>query len=174
MIIKRLFFIPLLVTLFFTACTSPEQQLLKEARAIHQEILTLDSHTDTPLMMSRLGFDLGTRNDAREGGGKLDFPRMQEGGLNAAFFAVFLGQGESSTEGFAIAKQRALDTYDLIFEALEQNHQVAALALTPEDAYTLKAQGKKAIYIGLENAYPIGEDLSMVERFYDLGHGISL
>ncbi len=144
-------------------------QLEQQAREIHQRIFTLDSHTDTPLMLGRRGVDLGKRNDPGEGGGKLDFPRMEEGGLDAAFFAVFLGQGESTPEAYETAKERSMNIFGLVHESIEHNTHQAGLALTPEDGYRLRDEGKKAVYIGLENAYPIGEDLSLVEQFYNLG-----
>ncbi len=170
MLPKRILLLGLLfVALIISAFKNSDEQLLKQARQIHSEILTLDSHTDTPLMLGNRGLDLGARNDPRRGGGKLDFPRMKEGGLNSAFFAVFLGQGESTPEAWDIAHQRALGLFETIHNALEQNSDLAKLALTPDDAYRLKQKGKKAIYIGLENAYPIGEDFSRLEKYYDLG-----
>lgn len=153
----------------FFSCKSEEERLHEQARQIHENILTLDSHTDTPLMMGNRGIDLAVKNDPHQGGGKVDFPRMKEGGLNSAFFAVFLGQGETSPEAWKIARERAYNTFQIIHNALEDNHDVAELALTPDDAYRLKEKGKKAIYIGLENAYPIGDDLSLVQKYYDLG-----
>ena len=153
----------------FLSCKSEEERLHEQARQIHENILTLDSHTDTPLMMGNRGIDLAVKNDPQQGGGKVDFPRMKEGGLNSAFFAVFLGQGETSPEAWKIARERAYNTFQIIHNALEDNHDVAELALTPDDAYRLKEKGKKAIYIGLENAYPIGDDLSLVQKYYDLG-----
>jgi membrane dipeptidase len=144
-------------------------EYLEQARKIHEKIVTIDTHTDTPMLLGRNDFDLGRRGDPNNRGGKVDFPRMAEGGLDAAFFAVFLGQGESTPEAYAVAKERALTTFDLIHNSLEANKDVAGLALMPEDALRLKKEGKRAIYIGLENGYPIGEDLSMVKEFYNLG-----
>lgn len=169
MILKKISVFLLITFTFFGAGFAGEEKLEKQAREIHQRIFTLDSHTDTPLMLGRRGVDLGKRNNPHEGGGKLDFPRMEEGGLDAAFFAVFLGQGESSPEAFEIAKERAINTFGILHESIEQNYHLAELALTPEDGYRLRDEGKRAIYIGLENAYPIGEDLSLVEKFYNLG-----
>jgi membrane dipeptidase len=139
------------------------------AIVLHHQILTLDSHTDTPLMFGRHGYDIASWNDPRNRGGKVDFPRMKAGGLDAVFFAVFVGQGERTADGNAIAKQRALDIFNNIDVMLAENHEVAELAVEPDDAYRLKKAGKHAIYIGLENAYPIGNDLAMVKEFYDLG-----
>jgi membrane dipeptidase len=166
-------YLPVIVVLFvmsiMTSCTPSEEKLRQKANKIHRQVLTLDSHTDTPLRMMRSDFDISQRHDPRERGGKMDFPRMEEGGLDAAFFAVFLGQGAMNPEAYEIAKRRAIEIFDMLHEALEKHPEMADLALTPEDAYRLKEEGKRAIYIGLENGYPLGEDLSMVEKFYNLG-----
>ncbi len=167
------FFIPVLFLV--TACAAPsehaeeEKQVQQDARSVHRQVLTLDSHVDTPLMLRREEFDISKRNDPREGGGKLDFPRMVEGGLDAAFFAVFLGQGALNPEAYEEAKRRALEIFDHIHQAIEENPDVAGLALTPDDAYQLRDEDKRAIYIGVENGYPIGKDLENLHRFYDLG-----
>ncbi len=138
---------------------------LNQAREIHKRILTLDSHTDTPLMLDRTGFNISEKNDI----GKIDFPRMKHGGLDAVFFAVFLGQGESSPQAYDIAAKKALSIFDQLHKTLENNKEQAGMALTPKDAYLLKKEGKRAVFIGLENAYPIGLDLSITEKFYELG-----
>ncbi len=156
-------------TLFVLSCASPEARLRQEAEAIHAEVLTLDSHVDTPLMLLREGFDIGKRNDPRDGGGKLDFPRMEEGGLDAVFFAVFLGQGALTQEAYAQNHKRALDIFEMIHQTLDAHRDVAGLALTPDDAYRLREEGRFAIYIGNENGYPIGKDLSLLQTYYDLG-----
>lgn len=145
--------------LFITSCASPEKSLEEKAAEIHAEVLTLDSHLDTPLMLGRDGFDIGERNDPHDGGGKLDFPRMEEGGLDAAIFAVFLGQGPLTEEGYERSHDRAMRIFDNIHQMLDDHHDVAELALTADDAHRLREEGKFAIYIGTENGYPIGEDL---------------
>ncbi len=139
------------------------------AMEIHRQVLTLDSHTDTPLLLGREGFDIGKRNDHAQRGGQVDFPRMQEGGLDAAFFAVFVGQGERTPEGYETANRRALHIFDLIHQAVDDYPELAGLALTPDDACRLKDEGRLAIYIGLENGYPAGRDLSLIKKYYDLG-----
>ncbi len=163
-----------LVLLFFAVtglfgCSSAEESLEQKAAAIHAEILTLDSHLDTPLMIGRGEFDIAKRNDPHQGGGKLDFPRMKEGGLDAAIFAVYLGQGPLTEEGYERAHQRAIGIFETIHNTLKENQDVAGLALTPDDAYQLRDQGKRAIYIGNENGYPIGYDLGLLQTYYDLG-----
>jgi membrane dipeptidase len=153
----------------FTSCTPSEEQLIKKAEKIHRSILTLDSHTDTPLQLGRAGFDIGLRNDPHNRGGKLDFPRMEEGGLDAAFFAVFLGQGQRNEEAYQQAEERADRIFEMVHTMLEENSEYAGLALTPDDANRLKEKGKRAIYLGLENGYPLGLDVSLVQKYYELG-----
>ena len=157
------------LVILMNSCTPNEEKLAQKASEIHHQVLTLDSHTDTPLRMMRSGFDISQRNNPEGRGGKIDFPRMTEGGQDAAFFAVFLGQGPLTPESYEMVKGRAYEIFDMIHQTLEQHPEQAELALTPEDAYRLEKEGKRAIYIGLENGYPIGEDLSLVESFYNKG-----
>jgi len=136
---------------------------------IHRRILTLDSHTDTPLNLMDNGFDVSKRHDPVKDHSRLDFPRMREGGLDAAFFAVFVGQGKRTPEGNLRAKQRADVLFDSIYSVLARFPRDAGLAVTPSDAYRLKKQGKRAIFIGIENGYPIGNDLSAIKDYYVRG-----
>lgn len=153
----------------FTSCKQTEAQLLKKAEKIHRSVLTLDSHTDTPLQLGREAFDISQRNDPHDRGGKLDFPRMEEGGLDAAFFAVFLSQGQRNEEAYQQAEERADRIFEMVHNMLEESHENAELALTPDDAFLLKKVGKRAIYLGLENGYPLGKDVSLIQKYYDLG-----
>jgi len=148
----------------FIACSN-----LKIAR-LHQSILTIDTHCDTPLHMMREGWKIGERHEPGErGSGKVDLPRMKEGGLDAQFFAVFVGQGERNPEGYAKAQTRADKLLAKIHQMYDDYPDLVEFAATPEDAYRIEKLGKRAIYIGMENGYPIGKDLSMIEKYYDRG-----
>jgi membrane dipeptidase len=149
------------------SCTG--NNLNEKAREIHTQILTLDSHTDTPLLLGRDGYNIGMVNDPGNRGGQIDFPRMKEGGLDAAFFAVFLSQGDRSPEAHMAAQERAINIFSQVHKAIEKYPEMAGLALTSDDAYRLRDEGKLAIYIGLENGYPIGRDLSLTDKYFDLG-----
>jgi membrane dipeptidase len=155
----------LLVTLFLTGCGNREQQLVKQADRIHASILTVDTHCDTPMEFSDPAFDLGVRSSD----GCVDFPKMKEGGLHAEFFAVFTGQGPRNDSSFNIVHEKALEIFNAIRKNVEKNSSVAELATTPDDAYRLKSEGKIAAFIGMENGYPIGKDISRIKQYYDLG-----
>ena len=140
-----------------------------KADELHENILTLDTHLDTPLHLMRSGFDFGIRHDPHQSGCKCDLPRMLEGGLDAAFFALFIGQGPRSPESNEKARKRALKIYEAVREMSEANSEQVEPAFSPEDAFRIKESGKRAIYLGLENGYAIGNDLSLIQTYHDLG-----
>ncbi|NBB19867.1 membrane dipeptidase [Runella sp. CRIBMP] len=143
--------------------------LLKKAKKIHEKAFTVDTHADTPMLLSRGGFDITKDNDARTTNSKVDYPRMKRGGLDAIFFAVYLGQGPRTPEAHEAAKKRALSIFDAVNTTLKQTSELAELATTPEDAYRIGKTGKRVIFIGVENGYAMGHDLPMLQKFYDLG-----
>lgn len=141
----------------------------EEAAKIHARVLTVDTHADVPINMMKDGFDVAERHDFEKDGSQIDFPRMKEGGMDAMFFAVYLGQGKRSPEVNAEAKERALAIFDKIHKAVADNPDVAGIATTPKDAYELQKQGKRAVFIGMENGWPVGKDLANLKQYYDLG-----
>ncbi len=154
-----------MVILLFAGCRNSEEQLIRRAEKIHASVLTVDSHCDTPLRFADTTFDMGVRHDD----GCVDFPRMVEGGLNAEFFAVFIGQGPRNDSSFNKVHQKALNIFDAIHRNVEKNSSMAAIATSADDAYRLKRAGKIAAFIGVENGYPIGTDISRIKQYYDLG-----
>jgi membrane dipeptidase len=111
------------------------------------------------------GFDLGIKHDE----GCVDFPRMAEGGLNCEFFAVFIGQGPRNDSAYNLVHQEALRVFDSIHKNVDKNSSLAEIVYSPDDAYRVKKNGKIAAFIGVENGYPIGKDITRIKQFYDLG-----
>ena len=136
--------------------------------SIHKNALILDSHVDTPLNLTDPDFYLSNNYDSLNRYVKLDIPRMKEGGLDAVFFAVFVGQGERTEEGNQKAKERALEIFDSIHFSIERNDELV-LALNSNEAREIEKSGNIALFIGMENGYPVGTDLSLVQGFYELG-----
>ena len=176
--IRRSFFLFVLFSMFLLemawliSCKTvvDDKELEARARSIHDRILTVDSHCDTPLRLLDQDWDIGIRHESgARGSGKIDLPRMAEGGLDAAFFAVFVGQGERTPEGNARAKEKALIVLEAIHLTVGKYPASVGLAFGPEDAYRLEREGKKAIFIGMENGYPIGWDLANLQEFHKQG-----
>ena len=146
-----------------------EEEITARALAIHERVLTVDTHADTPLRMIEPGFDLAVRHNPLDTGSKVDYPRMKEGGLDAIFFAAFVSQDIRDNEGNKRAKALVTEMIDAVISSTEENSDLVGLALTPKDAYTLEGDGKRAIYLAIENGYPIGDDLSNIELFFNKG-----
>lgn len=149
-----------------------EADLVTRARAIHERVITLDTHNDiepenfTP-----------TRNYTQRLNTQVNLPKMTEGGLDASFFIVYVGQPNPtqapdslSPAGFDRAYQQAIAKFEAIHRLTEQiAPDKIGLALSAADVTRIAASGRKVALIGVENAYPIGEDLRRVKEFYDRG-----
>ena len=99
---------------------------------------------------------------------------MFEGGLDASFFIVYVGQGPLTPEGYESAYKQAVAKFDAVHRLTEQiAPDKIQLALTAADVRRINATGKKVALIGVENGYPLGDDekiaLARVKEFYDRG-----
>jgi len=158
-------FLVMTLCLFAVSCKPGEEQISRKAERMHDDILSVDTHCDTPMRYFRGGFDPGVRNDK----GCVDFPRMKEGRLDAEFFAIFIGQGPRTPEAYEREHGRTLAIFDSVRASVARNQGIAGIALDPDDALRLKAEGKVAIFMGIENGYPVGTDISKISQYYDLG-----
>ena len=138
-----------------------------KARRIHEEVLTVDTHCDTPMALLNEHFDIGKCNKAPRN--RVDFPRMKEGGLDAIFFAAFVGQRERTEENTMAAYKLAHQMIDSVYAVCETYENLAEVAVAADDAMRIEKEGKRAVYIGLENGFPIGKDINQVKEFYDRG-----
>lgn len=150
--------------------TYDDPEIKRKADAIHAKVLTLDTHADVPFYVTKTpGFDISKRNDPHKTNSRVDLPRMREGGMDAMFFVVYVPQGKRTPEGNAKAIQAASDRFDWIESVIEKHGDQVGLARSPEEAKKLKDAGKRAIFIGVENGNTIGNDLSLLQRYYDRG-----
>ena len=157
-----------ILLIFYFACSRQmtEEKILAKANEIHEKIVTLDTHVDIPLNFATEELNLGTRLERR----KVDLVKMKEGGLDGVFFAVFVGQGERTPEGYEKAKEQALTKFDAIHRMCEiMNPDIVELATNPADIRRIEKTGKRIALIGIENGYVIGKDISLLEKYYDLG-----
>lgn len=160
------FFITLLtIIILLSGCGNTEQRLISKADKIHASILTIDGHCDTPMELTDPGFDMGVKSID----GCVDFPKMNEGGLHAEFFAVFTPQGAETDSAYTIVHEKALSILRAITKNVEKNSSAAAIAFTPEDAYRLRKNGKIAAFIGMENGYSIGLEIKRIKEYFDRG-----
>ena len=138
-------------------------------RAIHQRLLCLDTHLDTPAVFVRPGWDIMRRHDYPSGLSQVDYPRMAEGGLDGGFFAIYTPQGPLTTEGMMAARDAALVRAAAIREMVAKNAGHFELAFTAADAPRIAKTGKRVVYQSIENSYPLANDVSLLRSFYALG-----
>jgi len=140
-------------------------QLLQKAQMIHLKSVTLDTHDDIDVKNFSDSLNYTQDTDTQ-----VNLPKMEKGGLDVAWFIVYTGQGDLTEEGYEKAAANAQSKFDAIHRLVNEygSHKIG-LAKSSADVDSLRKIGKKVAMIGVENAYPLGEDLTEVKRYYDLG-----
>lgn len=165
-------FVPVLVAVLLmpaTACgqtsTTTEVDIETRARAIHESVITIDTHDDISSNFATAESDPGQAE-----GRQVTLPRMRAGGLDVAFFIVYVGQNERTPENYAEAKAEAIRKFEAIHRLTDEMYpDEIGLALTPDDVERLHAEDRLVAAIGIENGFSIGTDLSLMEDYYERG-----
>ena len=140
-----------------------EARIFRQAKELHQRIVTLDSHTDTPMIFP------GHFNIGEKQGGKVNLPFMEEGRIDAAFMVAYIPQGERDEASLAKATAYAEERLKEVIRQEQLNPTRMGIARTPDDLLRLKQVGKKAIFLGIENGYALGKEVNNVRKFRDMG-----
>jgi microsomal dipeptidase-like Zn-dependent dipeptidase len=163
--------------------TVSEAELYHCAKKIHKRIYSIDSHCDTPMFFP-YGIDIGKRNptfkvNPKDLGAsenmyvnydlKMDIPQMMDGMLDATFMVAYLHQGarDEKTSQKTVAKTESI--LKEVIRQVEKNQSIAGIARTTDDLKRLKGEGKKAIFLGIENGYGLGKDIRNVRKFAEMG-----
>lgn len=155
------------------------------AKQLHQRVLTLDTHCDTPMF-----FPQGVRFDQRDPRILYDLHKMTEGRQDAVTMAAYLPQpkiGETFSSKIDVAGLKRFNPdlietldhltpavyADLIFNKLEeivkQNQRYISIARTPSDLYEDKRKGRKSIMFAIENGLALEHKLENVKHFAQRG-----
>lgn len=135
------------------------------AAEMHERLFTIDTHCDTPTAsLMKRGWDFSARHDFLLDGSQCDLPRLREGGMDAMVFAVYVPQAARTPAGNAVVHEMALRVLERTLAVLRENSASCGLATTANEALQLKAEGRRAIFLSLENAYSIGRDIAHVEK----------
>lgn len=136
---------------------------------LHEKLLTLDTHLDTPALFGIEGWDFTERHAVDEDGSQIDLPRMIDGGLDGGFFVTYIPQGELTAEGRAAARTAAHKRLDEIHALVAGNADTLVLAYTSADAQRIAAAGKRVVFLSMENGYPTGDQPALLEEFHTRG-----
>ncbi len=137
-------------------------RLFRRAKCIHHHHISIDSHTDTPMIFP------GEFNIGQKEGGKVNLPFMEEGLIDAVIMAAYIPQGPRDEAALQQATDFAINRLNEIHRQGKINNERMGIARTPQEIQSLKNIGKKAILLGVENGYAIGKDLDNIKRFKDL------
>ncbi|MBM4187544.1 MAG: membrane dipeptidase [Gemmatimonadetes bacterium] len=149
-----------------TVLAQDPPDLVARARAIHERVLTLDTHVDiNPANFTR------EKSYATKLPTQVNLPAMEEGGLDAAFFIVFVGQAQDfSPAAYARAHAEAIAKFEAIHRLTGELAPTRVnLARTAADVRRIYQSGRKVALIGVENGYQLGTDLANVRKFAELG-----
>jgi membrane dipeptidase len=144
------------------------QTTLSDAKimAIHDRMLTIDSHTDIGPGFGTDKLDPSILNNAQ-----VDLPSMRIGGLDASFFVVYTPQADLTEQGYSKAMETAEEKYRSILRMLRANSHTIGLATTAEEVEALNAEGKLIALIGIENCFPLGTTPQEVSEAVELWAG---
>jgi membrane dipeptidase len=143
-----------------------EAPALSPAETLHQSLLVLDSHLDTPAYFHTAEYTFSKRGSFDVDGTHVDLPRMIEGGLDGGFWVIFTTQGPLDDASLNSARTAAILRQISIREFAAKYANDVELAFTAADAERIFASGKKIVFQSMENAYPLGKDATLLETFY--------
>ncbi len=126
-------------------------------------MFVLDTHCDTPSEILNSARNLSLDNINVH----VDLPKIKRGGVDAAFFALYIPVNFDSEPDKAY--EYALQMYDKLALSIDENSDLAAFASSKDQALKNKKEGKFSVFLGLENASPLGESLERLNFFHELG-----
>jgi membrane dipeptidase len=147
------------------AAQGSDAAIVAKARAIHERVLTIDTHIDL-----ETAHFTAECNYTRRLVTQANLPKMRDGGLDVAFLIVHVPQGPLTPAGYADAYRQAVAKFDAVHRLTEQiAPKEIGLALTSADVTRIAQSGRKVAVIGVENGYPIGTNVGQVREFYQRG-----
>ena len=172
MVRKHILYLSLLLSVLFFVCTRQkdtnqmsDKEFVAYAKIIHDRVLTLDTHVDIEVSFITPEFYKGRKHEKL-----VTVPKMEEGEIDAVFFAAYVGQGPLNKKGykhaFNLVSEKISEINKVIREVVYEEFEIA---FSPEDVKRIHHEGKKAAVIAVENGYAIGEDIENVKILFDLG-----
>ncbi|MDR0835625.1 MAG: gamma-glutamyl-gamma-aminobutyrate hydrolase family protein [Tannerella sp.] len=154
-----------------------------KAKKFHKTYPTLDSHCDTPMFFHYDGVDIIKNSafwvnpadfDVKDERPmlyttKVNVEKMQQGLMDAAFMAAYIPQGGNDEISMRQATEKAEFLLSKLTHQVKEHSEIVEIARSADDLKRLKKQNKKAIFLGLENGYALGNNIRNIDKFYDLG-----
>ncbi len=162
---KPIYILGLLVLASCKNNTEKPESLEEKIDRIHAQAITIDTHDDINTANFTDSINYTQRLDTQ-----VNIPKMEEGGLDVSWLIVYTGQGDLDAAGYEKAAANAMDKFEAIHRLTEEiAPDQIGLATSSKEVRSLVAAGKKVAMIGVENAYPIGLDVTNFEKYHELG-----
>ncbi len=142
----------------------PNDSLWQQALRIHYDAITVDGHLDTPTLMFDGGYDVTRRHHATAA--HADLPRMAEGGLDAAFFSIYVPPYYGETPRAADRVRRMIAE---VKRQVRSADTTAAMAYSADDVRRIVRSGKTAVLLGLEGGHALMASPDTLRAFYEAG-----
>ena len=144
-----------------------EAELFQRARRIHEATVVCDSHTDTPTVFYKAE---GKADFLKPSDDTLtDYPRMVDGGVSLTTMAAWIPQRELTDENRQAAYELAVRELETTQDIMAGTEGKVRVYTDPDDAWSTLVTGGKGILLAIENGFAIGRDLTLLERFQELG-----
>jgi len=144
---------------------APAESSDARAARIHKQALVVDTHIDTTMMLGKEGWDFMVRHQPEPGENHVDLPRIKEGGLDAAFFSIYMPGTVTGPE----AVKQALILIDHVRSLAERHPNEIVLATTAAEVRAAHKAGKFAALMGMEGGHMIDDSLAVLRDYQRLG-----
>ncbi len=129
-----------------------------------EPLITLDTHADIPLDFATPAVDPRTANL------QVNLDKMAHGGLDGAFFIVYVQQTARTEANYAQAQADAQTKFAAIHRMADELYPSRIeIAYRADDVARIAGRGKLVAAIGIENGFALGKSLELLDRDYELG-----
>ncbi|MFT4670776.1 MAG: membrane dipeptidase [Pseudohongiellaceae bacterium] len=156
-------FLASFIFIISTQYSSADNALEVDQRAFHERLNTVDTHVDIPRNYATPLVDATLQSRLQ-----VDIPKMKKGGLDTAFFVVYVDQSYRNSWEYDAVKKAALSKFNAIHRMVERSSGDIELAYSVADARE-SVVVQKVAFIGIENGFAIGQDLDLLGDYFDLG-----
>ena len=161
--VKKILLVSLLIGISFLIYTSMNNYY--KAVKIYDEVITIDTHCDIDLKNFTVESNYSMDTESQ-----VNIPKIKEGGLDVPWLVVYTAQDSLNNNGYEKAYENAINKFDAIHRLInDYSDGQLSLATSSSDVYEIIKSGKKAIMIGVENGYPIDENIDIIDEFYKRG-----
>ena len=127
-----------------------------------ERFLIVDTHIDVPYRLNLNPDDVSQATES----GDFDYPRAVAGGLDAPFMSIYIPASVDAAGGAVELADELIDMVEGIVEAAPDKFAVATCTA---DVDRIKASGRIALPLGMENGGPVAGDFANLRHFRERG-----